>query len=66
MKSDPETKADWEDARMAWGGCRKNSGRKRSGRKPYLIRMKPKTMAALRKAAKPKTVGEYLDATYAP
>ena len=63
---DKQAKADWEDARMAWGGCRKRAGRKPSGRKPYLIRMKPKAMAALKKAAKPKTVGEYLEATYAP
>jgi hypothetical protein len=31
-----------------------------------LVRMKPRAMAVLKRAAKPKTVGEYLDATYAP
>ena len=47
------------------GGARKGAGRKAAGRKPYLVRMKPRTMAVLKRAAKPKTVGEYLDATYA-
>ena len=51
---------------MKHGGKRKGAGRKPAGRKPYLVRMKPRTMAALKRAAKPKTVGEYLDATYAP
>lgn len=51
---------------MSHGGARKNAGRKPSGRRPYLVRMKPATMQALKSAAKPKTVGEYLDATYAP
>lgn len=64
--SDPQTKADWEDARAAWGGCRKNAGRKKTGRKPFLVRMKPRTMKALRRAAKGQSVGEYLDARYAP
>lgn len=48
------------------GGKRKGAGRKPTGRRPYLVRMKPRTMAVLKRAAKPKTVGEYLDATYAP
>jgi len=48
------------------GGARKGAGRKAAGRKPYLVRMKPRTMAVLKQTAKPKTVGEYLDATYAP
>jgi hypothetical protein len=48
------------------GGKRKGAGRKATGRRPYLVRMKPTTMKALRRRAKPKTVGEYLDATYAP
>ena len=48
------------------GGKRKNAGRKLSGRRPYLVRMKPATMAALKRVAKTQTVGAYLDATYAP
>lgn len=48
------------------GGKRKGAGRKPTGRRPYLVRMKPATMRALKATAKPKTVGEYLDATYAP
>lgn len=51
---------------MKHGGKRKGAGRKPSGRRPYLVRMKPATMQAIKRAAKPKTVGEYLDATYAP
>jgi hypothetical protein len=43
------------------GGKRPGSGRKPSGRKPYLIRMKPKTMKALKAKAKAKAVGEWLD-----
>ncbi len=48
------------------GGKRKWAGRKPTGRRAYLVRVKPKTMRVIREAAKPKTVGEYLDATYAP
>lgn len=51
---------------MNHGGKRKNAGRKPSGRRAYLVRMKPTTMRSLKSAAKPKTVGAYLDATYAP
>ena len=53
-------------ATVKHGGKRKGAGRKPTGRRPYLVRMKPATMAVLTRAAKPKTVGEYLDATYAP
>lgn len=48
------------------GGARKGAGRKESGRKPYLIRMKPATMEAIKRDAGDKTPGEYLDALYAP
>ncbi len=54
----------WRDADHTGKMCRRC--RKPTGRHPYLVRMKPRTMAALKRAAKPKTVGEYLDATYAP
>jgi hypothetical protein len=47
------------------GGKRKNAGRKQSGRKPYLVRMKPATMDGLKRDAAGKTVGEYLDDLYA-
>ena len=47
------------------GGKRKGSGRKESGRKPYLVRMKPATMDRLKRDAAGKTVGEYLDYLYA-
>lgn len=47
------------------GGKRKGSGRKESGRKPYLVRMKPATMDGLKRDAAGKTVGEYLDELYA-
>lgn len=57
---------DRPKTQMKHGGKRKGAGRKPTGRRPYLVRMKPRTMAALKRAAKPKTVGEYLDATYAP
>lgn len=56
----------WDGATVKHGGKRKGAGRKPTGRRPYLVRMKPRTMAVLKRAAKPKTVGEYLDATYAP
>ncbi len=49
---------------MSRGGARKGAGRKPAGRRPYLVRMKPRTMAALKRAAKPKTVGEYLDENF--
>ena len=48
------------------GGARKGAGRKESGRKQYLIRMKPATMEAIKRDAGDKTPGEYLDALYAP
>lgn len=48
------------------GGKRANSGRKPSGRKAYLIRMKPKTYKALVKAAKPGSVGAWLDKQFNP
>ena len=48
------------------GGKRKGAGRKESGRKPYLVRMKPATMAGLKRDAGDKTVGEYLDELYEP
>ncbi len=48
---------------MTHGGKRKGAGRKSSGRKAYTIRMKPKTMSALKSAAKPKSVGKWLDDT---
>lgn len=57
---------DRPQTQMKHGGKRKGAGRKPTGRRPYLVRMKPRTMAVLKRAAKPKTVGEYLDATYAP
>lgn len=57
---------DRPQTRMKHGGKRKGAGRKPTGRRPYLVRMKPRTMAMLKRAAKPKTVGEYMDATYAP
>jgi hypothetical protein len=47
------------------GGKRKGAGRKESGRKPYLVRMKPATMDGLKRDASGKTVGEYLDDLYA-
>jgi len=53
-------------AELKHGGRRKGAGRKATGRRPYLVRMKPGTMRALKRTARPKTVGEYLDATYAP
>jgi len=43
------------------GGKRKNSGRPALGRKPYLIRMKPKTKSNLDTLAGKHTVGEFLD-----
>ncbi len=46
------------------GGKRKGAGRKPSGRKPFLVRMKPATMRVLKREAKPNTVGEYLDGKY--
>lgn len=54
---------------MSHGGKRKGAGRKPSGRRPYLVRMKPATMRAIRAAAKARklrTPGELLDADYAP
>ena len=48
------------------GGRRKNSGRKESGRKPYLVRMKPATMDNLKRDAAGKTFGEYLDDLFVP
>jgi hypothetical protein len=49
------------------GGKRKGSGRKPTGRKPYLVRMKPETMKAIKVSAKRrglKTPGDVLDADY--
>lgn len=43
------------------GGYRPGSGRKPSGRKPYLIRMKPKAMKRLKAKAGKLPVGEYLE-----
>jgi len=46
------------------GGSRPNAGRKKTGRKPYLIRMKPKAIRSLKKSAKQsevETVKEYLE-----
>ena len=43
------------------GGARKGAGRKKSGRKSYLIRMKPEAMGRLRFVADPRPVGEYLE-----
>ena len=48
------------------GGKRKGAGRKESGRKPYLVRMKPATMDGLKRDAGNRTVGEYLDELYEP
>ena len=47
------------------GGKRKGAGRKKSGRKAYLVRMKPGTMDFLKRAAAGGAVGEYLDKLYA-
>lgn len=51
------------------GGFRPGSGRKPTGRKPFLIRCKPETMTTLKsiaiQAALP-TVGSVLDRDYAP
>lgn len=49
------------------GGKRKGSGRKPTGRKPYLVRMKPQTMKAIKAEAKRrnlKTPGDVLDQDY--
>ncbi len=35
-----------------WGGARKGAGRKASGRQPVLLRLTPKTLRALRAAAR--------------
>lgn len=35
-----------------WGGARKGSGRKSSGRQPVLLRLTPKTLRSLRTAAR--------------
>ena len=45
------------------GGARKGAGRKKSGRKSYLIRMKPESMSKLQSRAKDsdRRVGEYLE-----
>jgi len=54
---------------MKHGGKRKGAGRKPTGRRPYLVRVKPKTMRVIRETAKAagfKTPGELLDADYAP
>ena len=51
------------------GGKRKGAGRKPTGRRAYLVRVKPKTMRVIRETAKAagfKTPGELLDADYAP
>ncbi len=48
------------------GGKRKGAGRKPSGRRPFLVRMKPETYVVLQSKAKGRPVGEYLDARYAP
>lgn len=50
-----------------WGGKRKRAGRKPTGRKGYLLRMKPSAMRGIKSAARAagQTVPEYLDATYA-
>lgn len=50
------------------GGRRPGSGRKPSGRRPYLIRMKPETMRQLKAQAAVHymRVGEYLDRVYGP
>ena len=42
------------------------AGRKPTGRKPCLIRLRPETMLRLRSAARPRTVGEFLDFLYTP
>lgn len=46
------------------GGRRVGAGRPHSGRKSYCLRLKPSTMAALLRMAKPKSVSEYLDDMY--
>jgi hypothetical protein len=51
------------------GGKREGAGRKPAGRKPYLVRMNPATMAAIRARAQRlglKTPGAVLDQDYAP
>lgn len=51
------------------GGKRKGAGRKPTGRRAYLVRVKPKTMRVIRETAKAagfQTPGELLDADYAP
>ena len=51
------------------GGKRAGAGRKPAGRKPYLVRMKPATMAALRAKARRlglKPPGAVLDQDDAP
>ncbi len=37
-----------------WGGARKGAGRKPTGRQPVLLRLTPKTIRALRAAARKK------------
>lgn len=43
-----------------WGGARKGTGRKASGRQPVLLRLTPKTVRSLRAAARKqgKTISE--------
>ena len=51
------------------GGKRKGAGRKPTGRRAYLVRVRPKTMRVIRETAKAagfQTPGELLDADYAP
>jgi hypothetical protein len=51
--------------KLKHGGARPGSGRKRLGRKAYLVRMKPETMGRLKETAKPLTPGQYLDREFA-
>lgn len=61
MKPKGKTLCEVFMAERTWGGKRRNSGRKSAGRRAYLIRMKPKTHKALMRAAKPKSVGAWMD-----
>ena len=49
------------DKPLTHGGKRAGAGRKPSGRKPYLIRMNPKTFKQIKREAGKLTVGMFLE-----
>jgi hypothetical protein len=51
---------------MTHGGKRHGSGRKRTGRRPYLLRMTPEARRGLNRSAEEagRTVPEHLDAVF--